>query len=194
MNLDNMKVETYEGMGKVDHALCLIQEQYERFGQDLFVAHSGGKDSAVVLHLAMRVFGEGSGFIVVHNPKPETHPLTVQYLYELSQTLTIGMIPSHRMLAFAGDPESKCQIDGTRRAEHTRTERSSDLIIDGANVSRENMPAFVEQGIFGLSILYPIYNWTDEEVWDYIKDNCLEVSREYSTNYVADVSGDRDDG
>jgi 3'-phosphoadenosine 5'-phosphosulfate sulfotransferase (PAPS reductase)/FAD synthetase len=74
----------------------------------------------------------------------------------------------------------ECQIDGTRRDEATRNEKSTDLIVDGENVSRENMPAFVKRGIFGLSMLYPIFNWTEQQVWEYLKYNGIKVSKEYT--------------
>ena len=44
------------------------------------------------------------------------------------------------------------------------------------------MPSFVKNGIFGLSITYPIVDWTDEEVFDYLDNNEIPFSAEYMRN------------
>lgn len=156
--------------------LDLIQKYYDKFGSKMFVATSGGKDSTVILDLALKV----NEFItIIHNPKPETHPDTVQFLYELSQKIEVFYIPSKYMPEFINRNKLKCQIDGTRISEFNRTDKSSDIIINGQIVSRTEMTNHGE-GIWGLENIYPIYDWTDNDVFQYCRDNKLTLSKEYT--------------
>ena len=156
--------------------LDLIRDYYSKYGSKMFVATSGGKDSTVILDLALRV---NPNITIIHNPKPVTHPDTVQFLYELSQKLEVFYIPSSYMPNFIKRNHLKCQIDGTRISEFNRTDKSSDIIINGQTVSRTEMTNHGE-GIWGLENIYPIYDWTDEDVFQYCRDNKLPLSKEYT--------------
>jgi 3'-phosphoadenosine 5'-phosphosulfate sulfotransferase (PAPS reductase)/FAD synthetase len=117
---------------------------------------------------------------IIHNPKSDIQPHTVRFISDLGKEKEINFVIPAEMEAFIKLTDLKCQVDGTRMDEFTRTEKSSDLIQNGENVSRENMQHFVENGIFGLTILYPIYDWTEDEVWKYINANNIEISKEYN--------------
>jgi 3'-phosphoadenosine 5'-phosphosulfate sulfotransferase (PAPS reductase)/FAD synthetase len=163
-------------MNKVDIAVHKMRElRYEYSGQEMYIGHSGGKDSVVVTHLADLAFPEG--LPIVHTPKPGiTHPKTIEFLYQLNRKIIYCPQALHSTLGL------QVQIDGTRIAEYDRTDgRSTDVVVDGQNVSRQNMPFFVRSGLFGLSFIFPIYNWSDEDVWGYIKEHSLPVSEEYAT-------------
>jgi len=162
---------------KVSEAIARIQKWSSRYGETMYLGHSGGKDSCVITDLVLRA--ERSDVMIVHNPKPETHPETVKFLYEFAQVYPIVFVPPIKMGDFVEMMGFDAQLDGSRRAEHNRTERSTDIIIDGKNVSRERMKSVVEEGIFGLTILYPIYDWTDDEVWEYIETYKVRISDEY---------------
>jgi 3'-phosphoadenosine 5'-phosphosulfate sulfotransferase (PAPS reductase)/FAD synthetase len=72
------------------------------------------------------------------------------------------------------------QIDGTRRAEASRRDgRDVGVIIGGQEVSRTETPLYLEKGMFGRNFIYPIYDWTDEQVWATILLYSLPISREY---------------
>jgi 3'-phosphoadenosine 5'-phosphosulfate sulfotransferase (PAPS reductase)/FAD synthetase len=150
-----------------------------------FVGHSGGKDSVVVNFLAQH-----AGFMlpVVHTPKVEgrnkVHPLTVAFLYEQTLTYpitfcTLGQI-KHQF------PGVTTQIDGTRIAEHDRTDgRSTHVVIDGEDVPRDQMTEYVANGLNGMSFIYPIYNWEDVDVWACIYAFSIPFSPEYLDEMIA---------
>jgi 3'-phosphoadenosine 5'-phosphosulfate sulfotransferase (PAPS reductase)/FAD synthetase len=74
----------------------------------------------------------------------------------------------------------KTQIDGTRIAEHDRSNgRAVDVVIDGKQVSRKELPLYLENGLFGLNFVYPIYDWSDAEVWAAIAHYDIPFSEEY---------------
>ena len=163
---------------KVLAALARIRGAYS---PGLYVGHSGGKDSAVILNLVDRAL-PNVVVPIVHTPKPtDTHPLTVSYLYRLGRpVLYLPSDASSKLWPFT-DNALTVQVDGTRIDEHDRTDgRSTDFVDDGVSKPRTELRAFVEKGLFGLSFCYPIYDWTTAEVWQYISENNIEVSEEYT--------------
>ncbi len=155
--------------------LDLIQKYFEKYEFGMFVATSGGKDSTVILDLALKINPE---IMIVHNPKHITHPDTVQFLYDISQKNVIHYVPSKMMEQFIKENQLKCQIDGTRISEFDRVDKSADLIINGKTVSRTEMSDH-GVGIWGLENIYPIYDWSDDDVFSYCKNHFLPLSREY---------------
>lgn len=160
----------------------------------VFVGHSGGKDSCVVHHLAKKMLA--IGVMVVHNVKPmlgtsgdpvaaltEMHPETLEFLYSnVCKGTEVHMLHSGIMSCFVEDEGLQLQIDGARVSEYNRPGKSSDFIRNGVNVNRKNLTSYEPVGIFGLSICYPIFDWTDEDVFDYLDDNQLPFSKEYMKN------------
>jgi 3'-phosphoadenosine 5'-phosphosulfate sulfotransferase (PAPS reductase)/FAD synthetase len=145
--------------------------------EELFIGHSGGKDSVTVTYLTDLALGKGS-LPLIHNPKPTgipnaVHPLTQQFLYTLA---------SERPILYSPDIPDHCQtqIDGTRISEWTREDgRSVDIIKDGESVSRRNMTLYMEHGLFNRNFIYPIYDWEDIDVWAAIYVYNIPYSPEY---------------
>jgi predicted phosphoadenosine phosphosulfate sulfurtransferase len=92
------------------------------------------------------------------------------------------MMPAIMMQDFVYANNLTCQIDGARVSEAERPGKSSNFIRDGQNVNRKELTPFVENGMFGLTVCYPIYDWTDDDVFDYLIDTEIEVSNEYIEN------------
>lgn len=164
---------------KVSDALNRISNVLDTYESAVILGTSGGKDSTVIYDLTKRIYPD---IIVVHTPKDNTHDLTKLFLYDLSKETTIINVPAYEMERFIQETGIKCQIDGTRIDEATRTDgRSTSFVQNGIDIDRTRMKPFVEQGLFGLSFLYPIFDWTDQEVWEYIKIRNLKISAEYGT-------------
>ena len=166
---------------KVQESLELIRNYHRKWGNRMFVGHSGGKDSCVVHHLARQVHLFGT----VHNPKDEVVPETRNFLYQLSMRCPINFVPKQHMPDFLTRNNLKLQIDGSRQAEWNRESRSTNIIAGGKEVNRKEMQPFVTGGVFGLNILYPIVYWTDADVWRYIKLHNIKVSDEYRESLSA---------
>lgn len=146
-----------------------------------YVGHSGGKDSVVVHHLAKKAFGPKVP--VVHTPKitgfNAVHPDTIDFLYRLSAEEGLYIVPGKNMREFLDDHNLSFQVDGTRVDECDRTDRSADVVIDGKTISRSEMPVVTFNGLFGQASVFPIFDWSDSDVWRYIELEGLEVSAEY---------------
>lgn len=179
---------------KVDSALKHIEHAIEAFGPNaIFLGHSGGKDSCVIYSLTKRLLPDA---IVVHNVKPllgtsgdpvaaltEQHPLTLEFLYtQVALVDTVQLLHSSRMVEFLERNCLRCQVDGARRSEAGRAGKSANFIMDGQNVNRASLPSFVVEGIFGISMCYPIFDWTDDDVFQYLIENNVPFSDEYRKN------------
>jgi len=178
---------------KIEKALSIIRTAHTCYNKGIFVGHSGGKDSQVILHLANRVLVE---FKIVHNVKPmltpnmdpvsaltAMHPETLEFLYsEIASNNHVSFLPAPMMSKYIASNSLTCQIDGARIVEAERAGKSADIIRDGVNVSRAEMSSFEPVGIFGLAISYPIYDWTDTDVFDYLTQNNIPISSEYEHN------------
>ena len=180
---------------KTNSALYYIEKCVSEHGNAGFLGHSGGKDSIVIHHLAQLMIDHQS-LVIVHNVKPllgtsgdpiaeltEMHPETLDFLYaSVCVNNEINFLHSSMMQQWIIDHAVKYQIDGARKAEYDRPGKSSNIIRNGKDVNRSEMNWYEPDGIFGLAIVYPIFDWSDQDVWDYIITNKLAFSEEYLKN------------
>lgn len=165
---------------RVDEGIRRIQDapflEKEKVG--LFVGHSGGKDSVVVRWLTDNAFKDVP---TVHTVKSAgvrnaVHSLTRDFLYSLGRPVLY--VPDNAELLYSLGLDT--QIDGTRRAEASRRDgRDVGLIVNGNERSRAETPLYLENGIFGLNLIYPIFDWSDEDVWATIFAYDIPYSLEY---------------
>jgi 3'-phosphoadenosine 5'-phosphosulfate sulfotransferase (PAPS reductase)/FAD synthetase len=173
---------------KIKESLRRIRSNVATYGESIFLGHSGGKDSCVIMHLAKQV---APNMLVVHNPKPSSSIATIQFLYQMAVGRQITFVPIMDMERFTLRHRLTMQIDGSRMAEAYRTDgRSNNIIENGKEISRDIMKVTAWRGLFGLTFLYPIFDWTDRDVWDYIKMMQIKVSDEYRET-VRDLSPTR---
>ncbi len=139
-----------------------------------YIGHSGGKDSCLVHFLAEQAMPRLRRFFlpVYHNCKPgQIHPKTIVFLYDKVKPDFL----------YGRDIKDNVQIDGTRRSEATRTDgRSTDVIVNGVSQNRIIMNSpYLNNGLFGKDFIYPIYDWSDLQVWSVIRNHEIAISEEY---------------
>lgn len=162
--------------------LELIETFVVNNSQRIYCATSGGKDSAVIMHLTSMVYPD---CLFIHNPKSETHSNTVEYLYKLGDRYNILYCKGSDMPLIIKKYGFLGQIDGTKRCEWNREGKSTDVIINGESVSRKIMDNnhWINSGIWGIQNLYPILEWSDEKVFEYCKERNIPLSKEYGDEY-----------
>lgn len=155
-----------------------LKEFYNGNVNKVYVGHSGGKDSVLVRYLADLAFGYGN-VPTVHTTKPAhvenaVHPLTRDFLYKQSRAIIYVGLDEQASLGL------RLQIDGTRIAEHDRDDgRSVDVVVEGKSVSRKELKLYMQNGLLGLDFIFPIYDWSNEEVWAAIISQGIPFSEEY---------------
>ena len=170
---------------KVDKAKQLIKEHKE---QKVAVACSFGKDSMVVLHLALQVDPQFPIFSVMTPFKPKE---TLQYknymtnLWRLNIRTYMDSFVGEQFNLYYTNPDACCQrykVEPTRRAIHElgltawitglrRTEGRTRINYD-----------FVEERD-GLVKVNPILDFTETDVWRYLAINQIPVNPLYAQGY-----------
>lgn len=140
-------------------ALLRIKEIVARFGKDkVYAAVSGGKDSIAVVSLMKEAMGENS-LTLIHNEHKGENVSHVPWPMLIVKAPKNIYVP-----AFLDLVHLECQIDGTRRDE--------DKLVhyDGVEIHRSKMPGdFTESGVWGLAVLYILVDWTEADVYEYLK-------------------------
>lgn len=169
--LSDLIIESYEILNHLD--------DFSNFYP--YIGTSGGKDSIVVHAVTMQWLKRNKfhqNMPVIHTTKPnEVHPLTKEFLY--TRPYPITYVSKEQHVEYIKSFGHGLQIDGSRISESNRTERSTTIVFEGKDISRENMQPIVRNGLFGFTFMYPILNWKDEHVWAYILSNNIEFSDEY---------------
>lgn len=142
------------------------------------IGHSGGKDSVVNHWLVNHIMQPaGLSLPVVHTSKPggdnAIHPATLEFLYQLP--FAVELWPR----ALGMNPKYQLQFDGSRASEYDRTDRSANFIRDGESVNRAELPLVVPNSMFGMTFVFPMYDWSDADVWATIFRHNLPFSNEY---------------
>lgn len=178
---------------KIKIAIDRINKAFDK-NKRVITGHSGGKDSVVINYLVW--LSECTKYATIHNVKPllgtsndpvgaltEMHPDTLNFLYtSVCLHNEIVFMHSSNMKEYIDKNSIDCQIDGSRRCEFDRAGKSSMFIANGEMVSREFITDYVENGIFGLNMSYPIFDWSDDDVFELITSRDLPLSDEYIKN------------
>ena len=179
---------------KIEEAKSRIQGMLKWYApHEVYCGHSGGKDSSTIMHLVHSV---NENIPVIHNGKRtyvqkrdkvsgptdvDIRTLEFLYQYTLNQADYITLVKTHKMKDYLKGPgkQFRVQVDGTRLDEFDRDAKSNTFEINGKQVSRAEVTHWVQNGLFGLNFLMPIFDWTSEDVFDYHKLNNIPLSEEY---------------
>jgi len=180
-------VESLNSAQKVDRSLRLIAEAHEQYGDRLVVAHSLGKDSCAIWHLAKRVCPEIRGFIVTTRFKP---PETVDFMNQM-----VTWYPELRVFSHDGPipdrlyetaPDRCCDILKVQPARRAIEEMDVACWITGLRCTEGRTRADfreVEERDKDLIKLNPILVWHEREVWQYLAVHQVPVNPLYAKGY-----------
>jgi len=186
---DDVKVlvDTLNFKEKVDRALQLIAEAYAKFGDNLVVANSLGKDSVVVWDLAKRISPKIRGFIVTTRFKP---PETIQFMNE-----TIRQYPELKVYKndvkipaelYKTDPDRCCDLLKVQPVKQAVEEMNVECWVTGLRCTEGRTRTDyqeVEERDKGLIKLNPILIWKEREVWQYLALYGVKVNPLYTQGY-----------
>jgi len=187
---------------KVERSTLLIEEAIKEYGDSFVVAHSLGKDSSVLWHLAGSVDSRVRGFIVTTSYKPQETKDFMQDELTLANWFYDPVVDSFRvdddprLIAFETDEEpdhlyrtdpdaccEKWKVDPVRAAikkMKIKCWATGLRCTEGRTrtnyLEREHLDE-------GLEKLNPILLWHEREIWQYLALNSVPVNPLYNKGY-----------
>ncbi|MHA1123044.1 MAG: phosphoadenylyl-sulfate reductase [Candidatus Heimdallarchaeota archaeon] len=170
---------------KIDHAKQIISDAVTKYGDKVEVACSFGKDSMVVVHLALQIKPDIRIFSVMTPFKPKE---TFEYKDKMIQHYNLNLVEYISKEKVdpnlpKTDPDECCRI---LKVEPTK-EAVKDLeawicgLRNTEGRTRKDYKEIEEKG--GLFKINPILNWTELDIWRYMAINNIPVHPFYARGY-----------
>jgi phosphoadenosine phosphosulfate reductase len=169
---------------KIDRAIRLLQSVQKRYDGEIEIAYSGGKDSDVILQLAKEA---GIRYRAIYKNTTIDPPGTWGHVREMGVEILRAKASFFHLVAQKGFPSRVsrfcCEklkeykvldksVIGVRKAEsRKRNERYNEPTqcrYYGAKTEKNHV-----------ELIYPILEWTDEDVRDFIIDRKLKLAPIY---------------
>ena len=198
-------------MNKIETSIKLLQNaeslalKYQPYGFHL--AFSGGKDSQVIYHLAKMAGVKFKAFMQVTTIDPpelmkfvrKNYPDVIMQrpemnFYELikkKKSLPTRTIRYCCQVLKEQSGAGSVVVTGIRKAESARRNKRNELEISGHKYSNsfDQFNIDNESQILCISgkdkiLLSPIINWTNADVWNFIRNNNIEYCKLYDEGYT----------
>ena len=188
-NKDDIKelVEALNFKQKLERSLALIKEAYEKYGDNLVIANSLGKDSVCVWDLAKKVNPKIKGFIITTRFKPKE---TIQFMKEtLVRYPELKVFKNEEKIPdklYQTDPDKCCYILKVLPTRWAVEQMKVKCWVTGLRCTEGRTRTDfkeVEERDKGLLKLNPILIWKEREVWQYLALNQVIVNPLYSQGY-----------
>jgi phosphoadenosine phosphosulfate reductase len=172
-------------VGKTERAKQIIKKAVNKYGNDVEVACSFGKDSMVVVHLALQIKPDIKVFTIMTPFKPKE---TFEYKDEMIKKYNLNIIEYMSEEKVdpnlpKTDPDECCRI---LKVEPTK-EAVKNLkawicgLRNTEGRTRKDYEEIEEKG--GLFKINPILNWTELDIWRYMAINNIPAHPFYAKGY-----------
>lgn len=169
---------------KIEQSIHLLQSVQKRYEGEIELAYSGGKDSDVILQLAKEA---GIRFRAIHKCTTIDPPGTLAHVNEMGVEIRRPAVSFFQLVAKKGFPSRFSRFCCEKLKEY----KILDKAIIGvrkdesrARESRYNEPTMCR--FYGaqkeenhVEQIYPILEWTNEDVKDFILDRGLKLAPIY---------------
>lgn len=179
-------------------------------GLDICVGFSGGKDSQVVYDLCLRsgitfkaYFNHAFESNVTMNFIKRNYPDVIwrrDHKFGFIENIWRnhqGLLPTVQRAYCCADYKHNrkyvdaCSIVGVRKSESAKRRMRTAIEFKNKTIQKKNkqvVNGYFEEhcqstGAAGIIQLKPIIDWTDQDVWDYIKSHDLPINPEYNTKH-----------
>ena len=169
---------------KIDQSIRLLQSVQKRYDGEIELAYSGGKDSDVILQLAREA---GIRYRAIYKNTTIDPPGTIAHVKEMGVEILRPKENFFQLIAKKGFPSRFsrfcCEalkeykvlnktVIGVRKAESRARKERYNEPTDCRYFGAKKEENHVEQ-------IYPILEWTDEDVRDFILDRGLKLAPLY---------------
>lgn len=176
---------------KIEKSKDVIKEAVENFGENnIAVAWTSGKDSTVALHIVREMFNGAVPLRTVFVDTTVQFPETYSFMKRLEDGWNLNLIRATNTdaletIEIAKDRERCCHLLKTVALEQVINEHAISALITG--IRRD------EQGARGNEVyfsprethtrVHPILDWSEDDIWKYIRDNSVPYNPLYDTGY-----------
>ena len=178
---------------KASLSMEIIKEAYDRFGDKVGLAFTGGKDSSVLLDLTRRAFDGKIPFKVITIDTSAEFPEIREFIEKLKQAWGFDLLTySNKEAIKAGYPIAKDKADCCNALKTMPLKQSiKDLhlkammtgIRKDENEARANEVYFSKRKDPHHFRVHPILHFTEADIWSYIKLNNLPYCKLYEEGY-----------
>jgi phosphoadenosine phosphosulfate reductase len=180
---------------KVEQAKEITRSAIRIFSENLPVAFSGGKDSLVVLHIALEA---NPKIPIIYNNTTVEFPESLEYVRQLQEKWSLNLHITH-----CQKPFFRAVKDGGWATHENRwccrpyKDQPASLFLNSRGFEAEITGLTRTESIFRRSLspfktpkkepkiirVNPIYDWNEWEVWRYIRENDLPYNPLYDMGY-----------
>lgn len=178
---------TEELQKKIDRSIRLLQSVQKRYDGEIEIAYSGGKDSDVILQLAKEA---GIRYRAIYRNTTIDPPGTIAHVRRMGAEILRPKETFFQLVAKKGFPNrfsrfcceklkeykvmDKC-IMGVRKSESSKRNERYNEPTECRFYGRKTEANHVEA-------IYPILDWTDNDVLAFVEDRHLTLAPVYYTN------------
>lgn len=172
---------------KIDRSIRLLQSVQKRYDGEIEIAYSGGKDSDVILQLAKEA---GIRYRAIYRNTTIDPPGTIAHVRRMGAEILRPKETFFQLVAKKGFPNrfsrfcceklkeykvmDKC-IMGVRKSESSKRNERYNEPTECRFYGRKTEANHVEA-------IYPILDWTDNDVLAFVEDRHLTLAPVYYTN------------
>lgn len=181
---------------RVKQAQEILRAAQELFGEKMAVAFSGGKDSLVALHLALRTLGSETK--VIYNNTTVEFPDTIEYVKSLSRQWRLNLLVAKPEKPFFSAVKNNgwathedrwcCKTYKDSPAHETM--KANGILAEVTGTTRTEsiyrrslLPFRLPKKEPLIMRIHPIYDWNQWEVWRYIETENLPYNPLYYKGY-----------
>lgn len=169
---------------KIDRTIRLLQSVQKRYDGEIEIAYSGGKDSDVILQLAKEA---GIRYRAIYKNTTIDPPGTLGHVREMGVEILRAKVTFFHLVAQKGFPSRFSRFCCEKLMEYKVLDKSVIGVRKAESRKRDeryNEPT--QCRYYGAKteknhaeLIYPILEWTDEDVRDFIIDRKLKLAPIY---------------
>jgi phosphoadenosine phosphosulfate reductase len=177
---------------KAEFSIEIIKEAYSRFGNNMGIAYTGGKDSTVLLSLVRKAFNGKIPFKVINIDTsvdfPEIYELIEKIRKEWELDFTVySNYEALKYIKIAENAEECCKLLKTiplkKAVEDLKLNALMTAIRRDEQEFRSSESYFSKREEPSHYRIHPILHFTEKDIWDYIKTNNIPYCSLYDKGY-----------